>query len=83
MGEVQVNGSINPLVLGAGLYQLEVSNSRTGCIARDTVQVTTTPNPIVNAGEDQVFDCSTEEISLDCLCWNRNRRKSNLFMANA
>jgi gliding motility-associated-like protein len=64
-GEVQVNGSINPLIFGAGLYQLEVTNTTTGCVARDTVQVTTTPNPIVNVGEDKVFDCSTNEIRLD------------------
>ncbi len=64
-GEVQVNGSINPLILGAGLYQLEVRNTTTGCVARDTVEVTTTPNPLVNAGEDKLFDCSTNEIRLD------------------
>ncbi|NJL74430.1 MAG: hypothetical protein HC892_04685 [Saprospiraceae bacterium] len=53
------------IVRGAGNYELTVSNSVTGCSATDTVMVTSTEDPEVNAGDDETFTCNTSTITLD------------------
>lgn len=53
------------IVRGAGNYELTVSNSVTGCSATDTVMVTSTEDPEVNAGDDENFTCNTSTITLD------------------
>jgi gliding motility-associated-like protein len=57
-------GSVNPYIDAAasGSYWLEVD--RSGCIVRDTIEITVAPLPEVELGEDQIL-CPEQEILLD------------------
>ena len=48
-----------------GSYIYEVTNTVTGCVARDTVEVTANQLPIANAGDDQSFTCLTPTLRLN------------------
>ena len=50
---------------GAGVYILSVTNTVTGCAASDTVLVRSSEVPDVNAGDDEKFDCKTQNLKLD------------------
>ncbi len=53
------------LVNVPGTYFLRVTNSETGCFSSDTMRVTTANLPTADAGDDQVFDCTTTQVILD------------------
>ncbi|MEM6696809.1 MAG: gliding motility-associated C-terminal domain-containing protein [Bacteroidota bacterium] len=55
----------NFLANEAGIYQLMVTNDSTGCSAVDTVVVTLSDQPNVDAGEDRSLSCIEESIQLD------------------
>lgn len=56
---------INSGALAPGNYILAVTNNETGCIARDTVQITPNDVPFADAGFDSDFICETEFVTLD------------------
>lgn len=64
---LQSDGVINPLVLvsTSGTMTLTVTNDSTTCSAIDTVQITKSDDPVVNAGIDQSITCETEIVTLD------------------
>ena len=49
----------------AGTYVFEVTDTNTGCVARDTTIVTGEDLPVANAGDDQVFTCESTTIRLN------------------
>lgn len=53
------------IVLAPGIYIFEVTNTETGCVARDTMQVTPVETPTADAGTDKQFTCSTTSVALD------------------
>jgi len=55
----------NFLANEAGKYILMVTNDSTGCSAMDTIMVTLSDQPIVDAGEDRSLSCIEESIQLD------------------
>ncbi|MEM8527410.1 MAG: gliding motility-associated C-terminal domain-containing protein [Bacteroidota bacterium] len=55
----------NFLANEAGEYLLMVTNDSTGCSATDTVMVTLSDQPNVDAGEDRTLTCAEETIQLD------------------
>lgn len=57
--------SLNVGALSPGSYILEVTNSETGCVARDTAQVVGVNFPTASAGEDLDFACDTESVELN------------------
>lgn len=46
-------------------FQLVVTDNSNGCTAVDTVKVTKTEDPFIDAGQDLVFTCETDELTLD------------------
>lgn len=52
-------------LVGAGKFELIVTNDSTMCSARDTVMVMQTDLPSVDAGEDQQLTCGQESVTLD------------------
>ena len=57
---------INPIVEEPGLYFLEITNTTTGCIAIDTINVpSSVVNPIVNLGnEPSIFSCANPSVEI-------------------
>jgi len=57
---------INPTVEKGGAYFLEITNTTTGCIAKDTVEVpSSVVNPIVSfANEPSVFSCDNRQVDI-------------------
>lgn len=55
----------NFLANEAGIYSLMVTNDSTGCSAVDTVAITLSDQPNVDAGEDRILSCVEESIQLD------------------
>ena len=63
-----IQGSSNtPRVTAAspGMYILQVTNTTTGCSARDTAMVTGGDLPTADAGEDQALDCQFTSLRLN------------------
>lgn len=50
---------------GAGLYILEVRNTETLCSVRDTVEIFEPQVPLVDGGQDLIFDCSVDTLQLN------------------
>jgi gliding motility-associated-like protein len=50
---------------GAGLYILEVRNTETFCVVRDTVEIFEPDAPLVDGGQDRIFDCSIDTLQLN------------------
>ena len=44
---------------------LEVTDNNTGCTVRDSLFIFNAERPITNAGEDLIFDCLSESLTLD------------------
>ena len=61
---VASDGNITGLVDEAGTYILLVTSSA-GCTARDTVEVIGSGQPVAEAGEQLVFDCSGTPVTLN------------------
>ncbi|MDX1940088.1 MAG: gliding motility-associated C-terminal domain-containing protein, partial [Saprospiraceae bacterium] len=58
---------VNKLVSGAlapGVYVLEVTNTTTGCVAKDSIEIIAQDFPRADAGFDGSFLCSTESVTL-------------------
>ncbi|MBK7872256.1 MAG: gliding motility-associated C-terminal domain-containing protein [Saprospiraceae bacterium] len=65
------NGRLTPDVdklssgaLAPGTYILAVTNTETGCVAKDTVEIIAQDFPRADAGFDDSFTCSTESVTL-------------------
>lgn len=48
-----------------GIYVFTVSNKKTGCAGRDTIQVRNAPIPLSDAGNDIFLDCRGDVLRLD------------------
>ncbi len=65
-GQLAPNSNqLNTAALSPGLYILEVTNTQTGCVARDTMEVIPIDFPTADAGQDQDFGCNTESVTLN------------------
>ena len=63
-----IQGSTNsPRVTAAspGMYILQVTNTTTGCVARDTAMVMGGDLPTADAGDDQALDCQFSSVRLN------------------
>ncbi len=71
----------------SGLYWLEVKSSVSGCVMRDSIQLTYNTKPIVNLGND-TYLCEKNSLLLDAanpgasFTWQDNNHNQT-FMANA
>ena len=57
---------INPTVEKGGFYFLEITNTTTGCVAKDSIEVPSSiRNPMINfANEPSVFSCDTTQVDI-------------------
>ncbi len=57
---------INPIVVEGGKYTLEIRNSRTGCISKESIEVpSSVDNPQINIdGEPEIYTCTNQSIAL-------------------
>ncbi|MFK8102061.1 MAG: gliding motility-associated C-terminal domain-containing protein [Saprospiraceae bacterium] len=55
----------NPTVCQAGTYTLAVFDLTNSCVATSSVIVTGTTLPVVDAGIDQIIDCTNPTVTLD------------------
>jgi gliding motility-associated-like protein len=64
-GQLSSNDTtLNAAALAPGSYFLEVTNSETGCTARDTVNVLAVNFPTADAGQNRDFSCTSDTLRL-------------------
>jgi|GEM_PF-1284963 len=59
--------TLMPTHFGAGIFKLTVSNSASGCIVTDTVQVFSPSIQAANASTDEIYSCKNDTILLSGL----------------
>lgn len=58
--------ALNTTICAAGTYQLEVVNTSTGCVNRDTITVAADENaPDISAGDGTTFNCAIQSTQLN------------------
>lgn len=60
-------------------FQLQVQDSASMCLALDTVLVTRTENPFIDAGPDLTFTCNEEELIIDASNTEQNANTTFLW----
>ncbi len=78
----------NITVTSSGQYFVEVTNTNTGCVASDTINLVINPLPIVNLGNDTIL-CSYQNLLIESNVpavsynWNTGETTPNITVASS